>query len=42
MASCEIKFDSPEGIYYAGQSLSAQIELKLTKPKKLRSKEFID
>lgn len=37
MASCDIKFDSPGGIYYAGQSLSAQIELKLAKPKKLRS-----
>lgn len=42
MASCDIKFDSPEGIYYAGQSLSAQIELKLTKPKKLRSKHCTD
>lgn len=38
MTTCEIKFDSPEAIYYSGQSLTAQIEIKFEKPKKLRSK----
>ncbi|GAB0088085.1 hypothetical protein DMENIID0001_024650 [Sergentomyia squamirostris] len=37
MVNCDIKFSSPQGIYFAGQTLSVQISLRLEKPKKFRS-----